>query len=275
MRRRRRILTLIVLVTATIGSAAEPGDEGRLTDPDAGIQSKIRRAERLGGIIFSLEDAATKAMAAAPAELLRQIGREIEPALAVNKSEHEWDVLFLRAGTRGLTLSWLGHVDGSKARVERLGAERFPSSTERRMYEARRTALAAAKRAGGPCRTDGTAVVVPGVDVSREGWLVYLLAKSDRAGEYVLSGHRKFTVSPDGLRVLEEQRISTRCLTSTVEAAPEGAKPAGLFASTAIDEVPLETHVFTALYSGLPFFVSTSSGMWRIDGRTISLMRPK
>lgn len=111
-------------------------------------------------------------------------------------------------------------------------------------------------------------------DPDGSGYLVYFLRAKPAVDEVPVGGHYRFTVSADGNRVEQVDRLFTSCL--TMKKTPSGgATPVALVMSHVISPTPIEIHVFLSLQEGLPFMVSTTDGiLWGIENGEITKLGP-
>jgi hypothetical protein len=133
------------------------------------------------------------------------------------------------------------------------------------MWRARELAAGSGFQA---CTSRYNTVVVPRENAGP--WRVYLLAASQDPDEFILTGHHRITVSPDGRTVLSSKALSKSCIVS--KADRKEASPTGLFVTHVLDPEPIETHVFTSLNYQIPLFVGTERGTFKVQGATIQLL---
>ncbi len=98
-----------------------------------------------------------------------------------------------------------------------------------------------------------------GVDID-----VYLMPAQSTAAEAPFGGHFRFAVDTSAGVVRDIQRFTNGCI-----ALPKERGSAALFISQVIGELPTEVHVFESLTVGKPVFVSTRSGIWLVEGRSV------
>jgi len=112
--------------------------------------------------------------------------------------------------------------------------------------------------------------VLPADALGQEGILVYLLAGTRSRNVMVLGRHYRVIVSEDGLGVNDVLPLSK----SVIELPTQGedGPAAALYVTHLITEYPLETHVLASLQHALPLFVSTSRGLWRVEGEGIAFL---
>jgi hypothetical protein len=104
-------------------------------------------------------------------------------------------------------------------------------------------------------------------DAEVEEIRVYLLAPPPEPDSVVLAGHDLARVSDDGRRLIEVVPLSRSCV---VEPRSEGAE--SLTVTHVLDLHPIETHVLASLELGIPVYVSTDRGRWKIEGGRISFL---
>lgn len=109
------------------------------------------------------------------------------------------------------------------------------------MFRARQLAV---RNIDNPCSERHNTVVIPNI-VDGEGFLVYALAASIE-DVIVYGGHYRFTISEDGNSILYKDRLSKGCLEGKKE-PPEGVEHEFFIVTTALSDIPLETHVFLSL----------------------------
>jgi hypothetical protein len=93
---------------------------------------------------------------------------------------------------------------------------------------------------------------------------VYLMPAMTTNEEIPFGGHFRLAIDSAAGEVREIARFTNACVS-----LPRGDRAAGLFITQLIGDTPTEVHVFESLTAGLPIFVSTHSGVWSIEGRTI------
>ncbi|MFW2341740.1 hypothetical protein [Brevundimonas sp.] len=176
-------------------------------------------------------------------------------------------VRFLRrAGEDDLRPGWdIRVVDGVAGPVVAASDDAVLGAADKAQFRARQTAIAALGRP--PCSRNMNTVVL--ADPDSEDWLVWLLTPVPDARSVPVGGHIRHRVSADGLTLLSREPLSRSCLTLEQSDTPEGSTTAGLFATHIVSDTPVETHVFLSLQSGLPLYVGTGDGVWRVDGATI------
>lgn len=143
------------------------------------------------------------------------------------------------------------------------------SDVERAKFAARQLALSGVTE---PCSPAYNTVVLE--DPERDGWLVYALSASTEPG-MIIGGHYRFSVSRDGTRIVQADRLSLSCIVIRPDTAsiPEGATVVGAYITHVVSDTPVETHVFATLLNRMPLHVGTVSGVWYIDGGKVELVK--
>ena len=155
--------------------------------------------------------------------------------------------------------------------VQRVDPPEAPTARVAAMFRARQAVIEAVK-ASNPITQPLNPVVFPAAIFGESGILVYLLAGTTRNDTVVLGKHWRARTSDDGTKVLELEPMSKSALELPAHPPdlPPGATPAGLYATHLVTAYPLESHVFASLLSGMPIFVMTSRGVWKVDGAKIT-----
>lgn len=121
------------------------------------------------------------------------------------------------------------------------------------------------------CSPGYNTVVLP--DPDGDGFLVYALASTTNSNVIPIGGHYRFTVSSDGSRIEQADRLSASCFTLPKRSPnlSEGCELAAYYMTHVVSDTPVETHVFLQLQLGKPFFVLTKSNVvWKIENGIIS-----
>lgn len=93
---------------------------------------------------------------------------------------------------------------------------------------------------------------------------VYLMPAQATLTEAPFGGHFRYEVDTSAGVVREVVRFTNGCITIPFE-----QQTAALMISQAIGDFPTEIHVFESLTINKPVFVTSHSGLWAIEGRTI------
>ena len=121
------------------------------------------------------------------------------------------------------------------------------------------------------CSPGYNTVVLP--DPDGDGLLVYALASTTNSDVIPIGGHYRFTVSSDGSRIEQVDRLFASCFTLPKRSSDlsEGCELAAYYMTHVVSDTPVETHVFLQLQLGKPFFVLTKSNVvWKIENGVIS-----
>jgi hypothetical protein len=137
------------------------------------------------------------------------------------------------------------------------------------LVRARQAAIAAVAKPAQPLNP----IVIPAEAYGESGTLVYLLAGTTKPHWAVLGKHYRALVADGGSQVsyLKELTKSVVEMPTQVDGSPAEA----LVITHLVTDYPLETHVFTSLLVGLPVFVATSRGNWRVNGDKIAFLGAK
>jgi hypothetical protein len=102
-------------------------------------------------------------------------------------------------------------------------------------------------------------------DPDGSGFLVYALAATGKADQYVLGGHVRVTVSADGTKPERVDALSKSLLLSRDEksALPRDYEAVALFMNQIVSNKPVETLIYTANLAKKNIYVGTPDGkMW-------------
>lgn len=97
---------------------------------------------------------------------------------------------------------------------------------------------------------------------------VYLMPSMMTNEEVPFGGHFRLAVDTAAGVVRETQRFTNGCIT-----LPRNDTARGMYVTQLIGDTPTEVHVFESLTIRLPVYVVARSGVWAVDGRTISYYR--
>ena len=158
------------------------------------------------------------------------------------------------------------HLHGSTAApvVEPAAPAELPTSEQRSMWRARKTALAAEVAR---CSRAYNTVVLRGDVLKLPGWLVYLIPATTEPGRILVGGYYRVHLSPRGDKVLGVTSFSKGCL-----AIPAQGTAAGAYFNHLLSDAPTETHVFLSRLHRKPMYVATPRGAWQVDGDTITFL---
>ncbi|WP_395676869.1 hypothetical protein [Inquilinus sp.] len=253
--------------TAIPGTAAVPPpfDPARLVPQTGPV---FRQAETLGRQIYVLDGAVALA-----SDLLRRQGVDLrasgvsgwvtEPVAAGIL------VRFVRRGSAGPEALYDVTVTATGAPptlARRDGAPLTPDQAAQ--FAAEQLALGKIDQ---PCSKTYNPIAFR--DPGTRNWRVYALAAPAGPGVFLIGGHYRFLVSPDGGRILSGGRLSPpSCLAG--QATAEGQRAVG-FAVMEAQPAPTETQVFLSLLHQLPLIVMTppDGKRWLVAGGSIWSMR--
>jgi len=94
---------------------------------------------------------------------------------------------------------------------------------------------------------------------------VYLMPAMTSNEDVPLGGHFRLAIDSTAGQVREIARFTNGCITLR-----RGERNVALFITQLLGDTPTEVHVFESLTVSLPIYVSTNSGVWSVNGRTIS-----
>lgn len=115
-------------------------------------------------------------------------------------------------------------------------------------------------------------------DPDGSGFLVYALAASGKAHQYVLGGHLRVTVSADGTKAERVDALSKTLLYSSdgKSAVPPDAQPVALFMIQLVSNKPVETLIYTANLAKKDIYVGTPDRkMWIVGNGKIRVSSSK
>ena len=108
-------------------------------------------------------------------------------------------------------------------------------------------------------------------DPDGSGFLVYALAATAKAEQFILGGHLRVTVSADGTKAERVDALSKSLLYSSEgkPALPDGAEPVALLMNQIVSDKPVETLIYTSHLAKKNIYVGTPDGkMWVVgDGK--------
>lgn len=184
---------------------------------------------------------------------------------------------------KGLRVTFYGEAGGRAVpiyiadfRDGKVSNARIVPAAERRPLAPEQQAMVAARSAGGAAKLERcvpqpfNTVVLPPAK-SGAPLEVYYLTPQTKPNAWPLGRHYRVLAGSGG-GTGDTRAFSRSCLEMGLAGLPKGAKPTALFVTHVLDPEPTEIHVFTALASGIPLVVQTSSGRWFVDGRSIRQM---
>lgn len=148
-------------------------------------------------------------------------------------------------------------------------AERPLDATEITLYRAVALARTADLQR---CSDNLNTVTLPGE--TQDEIAVYVMPGTTDPSLVQFGGFNRVSVNADGLSIRGITQFTRGCIESHTPAEARG-EPAALFITQILTDTPTEVHVFTSLSSRLPVFVSTSAGIWEVDGERIRLVEAR
>lgn len=228
----------------------------------------FRQAMTLGRQIYAIDGAAALASAA-----LRRGGIDPQSGGVVGwvtePAENGILVRFVRRSGQGPEAAYDVTVDAGGAApsvARRDGAPLTPDQAAQ--FAAAQLALG---RLDQPCSKTYRPVAFR--DPGTRNWRVYALATSTDPGVFMVGGHYRFLVSPDGGRILSGGRLPPpSCLAG--ERTAEGHPAVAFMVAEPVSAIPTEVHVFLSLRQDLPLIVLTADGKrWLVANGTIATVK--
>lgn len=250
------------------GQTIPPADAGAPSNAVPETGPAFRQAMTLGRQIYAIDGAAALASAA-----LRRNGIDPQSGGVVGwvtePAANGILVRFVRRGSHGPEAAYDVTVDaggGAPALARRDGAPLTPDQAAQ--FAAAQTALG---RLDQPCSKTYRPVAFR--DPGTRNWRVYALATSEDPGVFMVGGHFRFLVSPDGGRVLSGGRLPPpSCLAAQKTA--EGHPAVAFMVAEPVSPIPTEVHVFLSLRQNLPLIVvAADSKRWLVAHGTIATMQ--
>ncbi|MFE0755795.1 hypothetical protein ACFW16_17675 [Inquilinus sp. NPDC058860] len=252
----------------TPGQAAPPAASAAPAQVVPQTGPEFRRAVTLGRQIYAIDGAAALASAT-----LRKGGIDPQAGGIVGwvtePAANGILVRFVRRGSQGPEAAYDVIVDaggGTPALARRDGAPLTPDQAAQ--FAAAQLALG---RLDQPCSKTYRPVVFR--DPGTSNWRVYALATATEPGVFMVGGHYRFLVSPDGGRILSGGRLPPpSCLAG--EKTAEGHPAVAFMVAEPVSAIPTEVHVFLSLRQDLPLIVLTGDGKrWLVGNGTIATVK--
>lgn len=251
---------MILLLAALQMALLTAGGQASAAGPD------LSKVEAVGNALFARD----RATSLATDRLVESNGRlpDTLRGWVVLPTNDGWRVVFVQeeGGTYCSRLSVLVDENGAGPLRQSESCEPL-ASDQRAMFLARQTALSALRT---HCSEAYNTVVLP-YEGREAAWAVYLLAATQEAGKVIVGGHVRVLVRQGGLEVVDYQQLSNACLTLELP-SPDAGKPVALVVTHALDDHPIETHVFLSLLHKVKLYVMTASAMWSVDKGKIRLL---
>ncbi len=267
MRRFLMILSLMLL------SASQNHAQRSLQLPDSLIKA-IRESEKIGKAIYENDY-----FSAAATDILFE--KEILPheknirGWLTLETPTQWVIKFY--GMDGNDYVSLHEVTYSKKnpKYPQLWSHARPpalSSSEQAMCKARTLAI---RQKFMQCEDHYNSIVFPGSLFGLSGWVIYLLAATQRQGEVVIGGHHRMDISSDGTTLIAKHQLSEACLTiPSIKKShlDKDANVEGLVVTQLLTDYPTEIHVFLSLLHHYPLYVATKNYRWNVHDGKIDLI---
>ncbi len=243
----------------------------------AGLRTAVERASRAGRMIYDHDQAAATGTDVLlenikPRDQERLGGflalLDVDPAGVAQPS---FTVFFVGQGDDPKVIYRIRvpAKAGGKATFERVDPPAPLTVIAGLMLRARQTAIARMPAVTQPMNP----VVLPAGSVTGEdGFLVYFLAGTKQPKVAVFGKHYRALVSADGRTVKRFEPLSKGALELPLSGQRPGTQTAYLVVTHDLTDTPLETHVFASLLHGVPVFVLTRRGTWRVDGARITFL---
>ena len=136
-------------------------------------------------------------------------------------------------------------------------------------YNSRKLALSNIAR---PCSDHYNSVAFYETDGN---WLVWALAATTVEGEVVYGGHYRFTISHDGMTIIQRDALSRACLRFPPPDASQG-KLAVQVAVQLVSKIPVETTVWLSLLHHTPLIIVTGEHeSWGVVDGAMSPLDPR
>ena len=276
-----RVAGLSVVGALTLGCGASSKEASR---PDAAsaprqhaipadLKGDIERSSAIGAQLYVLD----KVSALATDALLQQVGDPkthaiggyvpVQEADAEGKPARSFLVTFFTRDDPPRAAYEVHVSPDERPRLEAVSPPKDLSALLGKLVRARQLAIATMPSPSQPINP----VLMPAEAIGQQGVLVYLLAGTTKPRVAVLGKHYRAVVSDDGSRLTSMMPLSRGVLELPI-VAPPGGVPAALTVTHVVTDFPLETHVFTSLLVGLPIYVGTRRGLWRVDGDRIEFL---
>jgi hypothetical protein len=232
-----------------------------------GVASEIREfdtptLEKLGNEISRQDELAARADEVVKAT--HPAARALKMRGWITELGSGGDTVYLIAETAsGLCLAYTATFhDKGKPQIEDRRGQALPANVALR-FKARETALAAVVNR--LFDVPYNAEVLDDPDGS--GFLVYFLAASNRSGDRILGGHFRITVSADGSKAEQIDALSHGIIQDKTK-TEERTHQKAIVISQLVSDVPVETFIYSSHLFGLPIFVGTRTGTWKVaNGR--------
>lgn len=239
------------------------------------LRAEIRKfdkgtVEKLGSAIYEQD-----IRAAIATDLL--FAKKVDPAKEglrgwiVEGDAQSMLVRFVREKSGLLEAFYDVSFEGTNAPVISEPKTRSLSDAQVAQYKARSLAMENIAR---PASRSYNFVILP--DPEKKGFLVYGLAATTDSDAIIVGGHYRFTISADGSTIENADELfrSFMTLSKKPKDLPNGATTSGLYMTTLVSDLPLETHVYLSLLNKMPFFVGTrDERSWKVENGKMEIMK--
>jgi hypothetical protein len=236
-----------------------------------GLASEIREfntatLEKLGNEISRRDEIASRADEVVKAT--HPAARALKMRGWISELGPSGDTVYLIAETAsGLCLAYTATFrNKEKPKIEDRRGQALPPNVALR-FKARETALAAVINRLYDVPYNAEVLDDP----EGSGFLVYFLAASSQSGDRILGGHFRITVSADGSKAEQIDALSPG-ITKDKSKAAQGTREKAIIISQLVSDVPVETFIYSSHLFGLPIFVGTKTGTWKVVNGRIEKM---
>jgi len=261
-----RYITIFVLaiVLAAGCQKTQVAERTKLTDAET---HEVFKSERLGEELYLQDVTAARA-----SRMLIQTVGPIPPGVLsgwiVVKDGAKTLTRFIKKTGEDINVMYDVRIDFKGDGIVTKDNLKPLSKTELAMFRARQNAMHVAP---GDCtRAYNTAVIE---DIESNGWLVYLLAATNK-NTIMVGGHTRVSVSPDGNNVTAVTRLYDSCLAIPLPADTNNTGRYALNLGYQAADVPSEIHVYLNRIYGYVINVNTARGLWQVRNGNIYLVRP-
>jgi hypothetical protein len=262
------VVALVVEVVLVSRPAVAGPVEPKPTPPD--LVQAVESARRLGQLLYLYDKDAADASDAAEQFASGRGDPPVRGWIVDRDNGAATVTFFTEQGDEAFPV-YRVHLRAATAApvVERAATTELPTSEQRSMWRARKTALSANVTR---CSRAYNTVVLRGDAMKLPGWLVYLIPATAEPGRVLVGGYYRVHVSAQGDKLLSVTPFSKSCLAIPAPEAPPGAQAVGAYFNHLLSDAPTETHVFLSKLHRKPMYVATRRGVWNVDGDTITFL---
>lgn len=230
----------------------------RMPPKEAAIATATREAETVGWDIYRTEALADIASYAAAANLSATQKSAIDGSIVVANAS-EWTVRFYSKTDRGYApVADIVFDINDRAGLRR---ENLAPFSVQELGLIRATELV--KNKENPCDDTFKTITLPKTD---KGITVYKIRQCTDNSHFPVGQHVRYSVSPDGTKILAEHEFYRRCNTISTSISDE-TKREEVRLTTSLDPQPTEVQVYLSIRYGLDIFLATTQSnlYWQID----------